>query len=135
MAPPEIMNLLKKAAEVASNAHATYSDFRVGAALEAEDGTVFVGCNVENASYGLTMCAERSAVFNAVAHGARSFSRLAVVASGNSLPYPCGACRQVLSEFCSGELLIVVAEKENLQGYEETTLRELLPKAFRLEKQ
>jgi cytidine deaminase len=84
---------------VAAKAYAPYSKFQVGAALLGEDGRVFVGCNVENASFGLTICAERNAVFQAVAQGVQRFSALAVVASAETPVTPCGACRQVLCEF------------------------------------
>ncbi|MDP6524165.1 MAG: cytidine deaminase [Kiritimatiellia bacterium] len=131
---PEDIDLLEKAAAATTNAHAPYSGFQVGAAVETDDGTVFVGCNVENASYGLTMCAERTAIFSAVAEGHRSFARIAVVASGDTLPYPCGACRQVLSEFCDDDMKVLVAAADNLEDYKTVTLGDLLPHAFRLEK-
>ena len=101
--------LLKEAAEAASQAYCPYSEYRVGAALLTTDDTIFRGCNVENASYGLTNCAERTALFSAVAKGHRSFSALAVVSSGDDFPYPCGACRQVLAEFCSPEMPVWIA--------------------------
>ena len=81
-------------------AHAPFSMFKVGAALQAEDGRVFTGCNVENATYGLTMCAERVAIFKAISEGARRFLRIAVAADTETLTPPCGACRQILWEFC-----------------------------------
>lgn len=124
--------LLKAAASAAERAYAPYSRFSVGAALLAADGCVFVGCNVENASYGLTICAERSAVFSAVSAGVRDFSRIAIVASGTSMPYPCGACRQVLAEFCGAELEVLVAPIDQLERREMLTLGDLLPHAFEL---
>jgi cytidine deaminase len=133
MNSPEDIDLLEKAAAATANAHVPYSSFQVGAAVETDDGTVFVGCNVENASYGLTMCAERTAIFSAVAEGRRNFRRIAVVASGAAVPYPCGACRQVLSEFCDDEMIVLVASKDDLEGYEETSLGELLPHSFKFE--
>lgn len=124
--------LLEAAAEAATHAHAPYSRYRVGAALLTESGDLFCGCNVENASYGLTVCAERTAVFSAVAEGHRRFRALAVVAVGEQIPYPCGACRQVLSEFCDADLPVLVARAEFLDVPEELSLGELLPKSFEL---
>src|SRR5579862_3717916 len=82
------------------NAHAPYSNFRVGAALEDSSGRVHSGCNVENATYGLTLCAERVAVFKAISEGARQFRRIAIAADTEAMTPPCGACRQILWEFC-----------------------------------
>jgi cytidine deaminase len=96
--------LFREAEKAAENAYAPYSRFRVGAALLAADGTVFTGCNVENRSFGLTICAERSAVVQAVSRGCRSLTALAIATPDSVLPVgPCGACRQVLSEFMSPE--------------------------------
>ncbi len=117
--------LLALAWEARAQAYTPYSGYPVGACLLGEDGRTFLGCNVENASYGLTMCAERNAVFKAVSEGARRFVALAVTAEG-SLPFPCGACRQVLYEF-SPELRVLVADKGRIV---ETTLAELLPNGF-----
>ena len=124
--------LLAVAAAVSTKAHAPYSRFHVGSALLTADGGIFTGCNVENASFGLTNCAERTAVFSAVASGKKKFSAIAIVADGTPMPYPCGACRQVLAEFCAPNMPVFVASRGKLKAFEKTTLGELLPKAFRL---
>ncbi len=121
--------LAAAAAAAWENAHAPYSGYRVGAALLCEDGTLFLGCNVENASFGLTNCAERTAVFSAVAAGHRKFSALAIAASKAPAPFPCGACRQVLAEFCGPDFPVYVARQSGLTA---TTLGELLPCTFNL---
>jgi cytidine deaminase len=109
------------------NAHAPYSKFRVGAALEEMSGRVHTGCNIENATYGLTLCAERVAVFKAISEGAREFRRIAIAADTDTLTPPCGACRQILWEFC-GDIEIVLV---NPHGRSEVLrLKELLPRAF-----
>lgn len=118
-------HLIAQARKVMQKAYAPYSNYAVGAALLSKDGRVFTGCNVENASYGLTICAERSAVVSAVAQGVKDFSALAI-AAGGSLPYPCGACRQVLFEFAP-DLLVMVCHGDTAV---ETTLSALLPNAF-----
>jgi cytidine deaminase len=108
-------------------AHAPFSHFKVGAALEDESGHIFTGCNVENATYGLTVCAERVAVFKAVSEGAKTFARIAVAADTDSLTPPCGACRQILWEFC-GDVEITLV---NLKGKSETIkLRDIFPRPF-----
>jgi cytidine deaminase len=119
--------LVEAARAARLQAHAPFSRFLVGAALEAADGRVFTGCNVENATYGLTVCAERVAVLKAVSEGYRSFTRIAVVADTEEPAPPCGACRQVLWEF-GGDLEVVLA---NLTA--ETArlrMRDLLPYPF-----
>lgn len=119
--------LIETAIEARKNAHAPFSHFQVGAALEAADGSVFTGCNVENATYGLTICAERVAVFKAISEGARKFQRIAVVADTEALTPPCGACRQILWEFC-GDIEVMLA---NLKGTTETIrLKDLFPRPF-----
>lgn len=122
------MSALVEAAKKAREyAHAPYSNFRVGSALEADDGRLFTGCNVENATYGLTVCAERVAVFKAISEGARRFRRIAVVTGAASLTPPCGACRQILWEFC-GDIEVILA---NLDGKQESLrLKDLFPRAF-----
>ena len=125
--------LIKSALAARENSHSPYSEFRVGAALLCADGKVYTGCNIENASYSATVCAERTAIFKAVSEGCRDFSVIAIV-GGNSdkmiMAYPCGVCRQVMSEFCKKDFRIIVAESE--EKYEEYTLGELLPKSFEL---
>jgi cytidine deaminase len=119
--------LVAAAIEVRLNAHAPFSKFRVGAAVEDESGVIHTGCNVENATYGLTVCAERNAVFKGVSTGAKRFRRVAVAADTDELTPPCGACRQILWEFC-GDVDVVLS---NLKGKTETVrLKQLLPRAF-----
>ncbi|MGH9900664.1 MAG: cytidine deaminase [Pyrinomonadaceae bacterium] len=117
--------------EAATNARncalARYSNFCVGAALEAEDGTLYTGCNIESAAYELTMCAERVTIWKALSEGARKFRRIAVVADTERLTPPCGACRQLIWEFC-GDVPVVLA---NLRGDTETLqMSDLLPRPF-----
>ena len=122
--------LVTAARAAAKKAYAPYSRFRVGAAVADERGRIFAGCNVENASYGLTICAERNAVFLAVAAGARRITAVAVAASGAAEPWPCGACRQVLAEFMKADAPVWVAGR-NRQVHE-FRLGDLLPRQFRL---
>jgi cytidine deaminase len=124
--------LLKMAVSAAKKAYCPYSKFRVGAALLASNGKVFTGCNVENASYGLTICAERAAFAAAIAASVRKFKAIAIVASGKKIPYPCGACRQVMSEFCNRDFAVYCAPIRNLKKSEELRLGTLLPKGFKL---
>lgn len=120
--------LVKAARQAREQAYAPYSKFEVGAAVESSDGRVFGGCNIENSSSGLTVCAERVALGKAISEGARSFTRIAVIADTHSPVPPCGACRQVIFELCGAEALVLMA---NLQGLIETaTIRELLPAPF-----
>ena len=130
MAAVQQFRKLIAAAKVAQrNAYAPYSKFRVGAALLTKSGKVYTGVNVENASYGLTTCAERVALTKAVSEGHRKFHAIAVVAPSNALS-PCGACRQVLAEF--GEMVVVCADSRNLSRFRLYLLSELLPHAFKL---
>ena len=119
--------LIAAAKQARENAHAPYSNFRVGAALRAKSGRVFSGCNVENATLGLTCCAERTAIFKAVSEGERGFEAIAVVADTDTLTPPCGACRQIIWEFC-GDVPVIMA---NLKGKVlEEKMSNLLPRAF-----
>ena len=122
---------LKKLIESAKNAreksHAPFSKFKVGAAVKTKSGKIYTGCNIENASYSLTICAERVAIFKAVSEGENEFESLTVIADTEKLTPPCGACRQIIWEFC-GDILVAFA---NLQGETETfQMSELLPRAF-----
>jgi homotetrameric cytidine deaminase/tRNA-Thr(GGU) m(6)t(6)A37 methyltransferase TsaA len=119
--------LISAASRARENAHAPYSQFRVGAALRATSGRIFTGCNIENSSFGLTLCAERVAVFKALSEGERRFDAIAVVADTERLTPPCGACRQILWEFCRDAEVVLA----NLSG--QITMRrvpDLLPDAF-----
>lgn len=118
--------LIAAARAVQQQAYAPYSNFRVGAAIEADDGAVYVGCNVENASYGLTICAERAAVAAAVGAGVRRIRRAVVVTDSDPPAAPCGACRQVLSEFGRGMTIEAVGPRRTSRW----SMEELLPAAF-----
>ena len=118
--------LLRAAAEVANMAYSPYSSFRVGAAILTISGKIFTGCNVENASYGLTICAERTAVFKAISEGEKEFLALALTSESGA--QPCGACRQVLHEFAP-ELLILCGDGGGRELFR-TSLRDLLPNPF-----
>lgn len=119
--------LFTAALDARRHAHAPFSRFLVGAALEDESGRIHTGCNVENATYGLTLCAERLAIFKAVSEGVRKFRRIAIAADTGTLTPPCGACRQILWEFC-GDIEVTLV---NLAGKTETyRMKDLLPRAF-----
>ena len=119
--------LCQKAQDMMRMAYIPYSEFPVGAALECKDGTVFTGCNIENAAYGPSVCAERVAVFKAVSEGHREFVRLAVAADTSDFCAPCGVCRQVLHEFAP-HLEVILVNREGKT--KELTLPELLPYSF-----
>jgi cytidine deaminase len=124
---PSVEDLLTAARAARGNAHAPFSGFQVGAALETTDGRLITGCNVENATYGLTMCAERVAVFKAISDGHRQFARIAIVTDAASPTPPCGACRQILWEF-GGDLEVILANLHTETGRHR--LRDLLPWPF-----
>jgi len=126
-APAGLRDLVALARRARARAHAPYSRFKVGAALRAASGEIVTGCNIENATYGLTICAERTAVFKAVSEGMRRFDAIAVVVDSPHLAAPCGPCRQILWEFCGD----VWVHMENLKGRSKTLrMRELLPLPF-----
>ena len=125
---PAIPDPLHAAAlAVREHAFAPFSKFRVGAAIEEIGGRIHTGCNVENATYGLTMCAERVAVFKAISEGARHFRRVAVAADTELLTPPCGACRQILWELCGNIEVILVNPRGKIETYQ---LKDLFPKPF-----
>ncbi len=126
--------LTQKAKEAMKSAYAPYSSFKVGAALLCSDGSIYTGCNIENASFSPTVCAERVAIFKAVSDGKREFSAIAVCGGKDGVLtekhcYPCGVCRQVLSEFCKADFRIYVMSNGDVK---ECTLSELLPESFEL---
>lgn len=124
----EPKQLIDEAIAASKQAHVPYSHFHVGAALLTTDGKVYRGCNIENASYGLTNCAERTAIFKAVSEGDKQFSAIAVVGDTDGPISPCGACRQVLAEFCDDNTQIILA---NLKGdFVITNINEILPGYF-----
>lgn len=125
--------LIKKAIEQRTYAYAPYSGFKVGAALLCSDGRIFTGCNIENAAYGPSNCAERTAIFKAVSEGVWDFKAIAIVGGKDGMTgdycYPCGVCRQVMLEFCIPEEFQIIAAK-SAEDYQVRTLAELLPEAF-----
>jgi cytidine deaminase len=126
MIEQELQKLIQAAIEMRKQSYSPYSNFAVGAAVLSNDGYIYGGCNIENASYGLTNCAERTAIFNAVSDGKRNISAIAVVADTDRPCSPCGACRQVIGEFKIPCIIIA-----NLKGeYKTVTLEELLPFSF-----
>ena len=130
----EFQELICKALEARQKAYAPYSGFMVGAALLCKDGRIFTGCNIENASYGATNCAERTAFFKAVSEGYREFTAIAITGGrreSQSLEYcaPCGICRQVMSEFCDPDAFLVILPRSE-EDYKSYTLGQLLPLGF-----
>ena len=130
MSDPDMADLIHEAVEARLQAHAKYSRFSVGSAILSEDGTIFRGCNVENASFGLTLCAERVALTSAITSGHRTFRAIAIVA--DRLAAPCGACRQVLAEFCSEDFPVHIATAADPTSVETHLLGNLLPERFQL---
>lgn len=132
----DLKNLVKKAIEARTKSYSPYSGFSVGAALLCADGSIYLGANIENASYGATVCAERNAIFAAVIEGQKDFVAIAISGGRHEaeLPedyaYPCGICRQVMSEFCDKDFKILVAK--SVDDYKEYSLEEMLPASFEL---
>lgn len=126
--------LIRKALEARKMSYSPYSGYKVGAALEAEDGTVYTGCNVENAAFGPSNCAERTAIFKAVSEGCRKWKRIVITGGKGEEPTdyaaPCGVCRQVMAEFCDGSFEIILAKNE--KDFIVYTLSQLLPESFSL---
>ena len=123
--------LIDKAIKAREQAYAPYSNFKVGAALRTKSGKIYLGANIENSSYSLTNCAERTAFFKAVFDGEREFDSIAIVGGDDNLGLcpPCGACRQVMSEFCKGDFKIILFDGKDEDVY---TLQEILPLGFKL---
>lgn len=121
--------LMELAAQAREHSYSPYSHYKVGAALLTKDGRIYQGCNMENASYTPTVCAERTAFFKAVYDGVRDFEAIAVIGSGNTPAYPCGVCRQVMNEFCDKDFLIITGNCDRSEIVA-LTLDEMLPRSF-----
>ncbi len=125
--------LTEKAKEAMENAYCPYSGYRVGAAVMTSDGDIYTGCNIENGSYGASNCAERTAVFKAVSEGKRKITAVAICTDeGGETPFPCGICRQVLSEFCAPDAKVIICDGKN--NCYSSELAELLPYSFQFNK-
>jgi len=124
----EYQNLVLKAMQARKNSYSPYSKFKVGAAVLTDDGKIYTGCNIENASYGATNCAERTAIFKAVSEGYKTIKAIAIVGVENDYTYPCGICRQVIAEFATDSTKIILVKGET--EYLVKTLAEILPGAF-----
>lgn len=124
----EIKNLLRMANDAMDRSYAPYSGYNVGACLKGVSGAYYLGCNIENAGFSPTNCAERTALFKAVSEGERQFEALAVISNGEQTTLPCGVCRQVLVEFCDADMPIICANRAG--KYQIYSLGELLPHAF-----
>lgn len=127
MSNKEIIELADKVKE---NAYSPYSKFKVGAVIIGNNNEVFVGCNVENASFGVTNCAERTALFSGVAKGVKKFSKIGIMSSSEEFTFPCGICRQALFEFMSEDGIVILSNKN--RDIKEYTIKELLPYGFKL---
>ena len=121
--------LLRLATQARDRSYSPYSHYSVGAALLTKDGRIYQGCNIENASFTPTICAERTAFFKAIYDGERAFSAIAVIGSGESPAYPCGVCRQVMAEFCDGDFVIITSNRDGTDVVTET-LDTMLPHRF-----
>lgn len=121
--------LLRLATEARGRSYSPYSNYAVGAALLTKDGRIYKGCNIENASFTPTICAERTAFFKAVFDGVREFSAIAIIGSGDLPAFPCGVCRQVMSEFCDGEFVIITSNRDGSEVVTET-LDQMMPHRF-----
>lgn len=124
----EVKNMLRQANDARDRAYVPYSNFRVGACVKGATGAYYLGCNIENAAYSPTICAERSAMFKAVYEGEREFDAVAIVWDGDNPAVPCGVCRQVLAEFCDPEIPVICANRKG--EYKVLALGDLLPFAF-----
>ncbi len=124
----EYKELISTALKFREKAYVPYSNFKVGAAVITEDNTIYGGCNIENASYGATNCAERTAIFKAVSEGHRSIKAIAIVGDVSTYTYPCGICRQVMAEFADASIPVILIK--NQEDYIVKTLEEVLPGAF-----
>ena len=125
----ELEKMLDMAEEAMHHAYTPYSNFQVGACLRTSDGEYYLGCNIENATYTPTICAERTAFFKAVYDGERAFSAIAVIGTGDLPAFPCGVCRQVMAEFCDADFVIITANRD-LSTVVVKTLDEMLPERF-----
>jgi cytidine deaminase len=132
VAKTKVAEMLKTAADVRTRAHAPYSGFKVGAAVEGGSGNVYAGCNVENASYGLSICAERAAIARAIADGETQVRTVVIVAGEGEPAKPCGACLQVIAEFSPNDSPAVIVTANAALRYEVRTLDDLLPNRFKL---
>lgn len=120
--------LIESAKESLKRAYAPYSKYYVGASVEDEKGNIYTGCNIENISYGATMCAERVAIFNAISNGSKKIKKIVIVSSGN-IPYPCGMCRQIMSEFMDKDGIVILEHNDKIESY---SLDEIMPYIFKL---
>lgn len=121
--------LREKAREARNHSYSPYSHYAVGAALLTEEGTIYQGCNIENAGFTPTICAERTAFFKAVYAGERHFRAIAITSTGEDIGYPCGVCRQVMAEFCGGDFIILCENRDGSKR-DTTTFEKILPHAF-----